>query len=118
MLLLLVSHCLLFAFLQPTTPAQTPATIPTTAQTPAPSLADSPTPTDPKELLDLGRRVNGLTGPDVQPWHLKATFEVFYDDGKSKDKGAFEEWWVSDKRYKLTYQSAGFSQTEYGTAPS
>lgn len=115
MLLLSLSHSLLFVLLQATTPAQPPANVATTVQAPAPSLADSPTPTDPKELLELGRKVNGLTGPEVQPWHLKATFEIFDDDGKSKDKGTFEEWWVSDKQYKLTYQSADFSQTEYGT---
>ncbi len=115
MLLLFFSNCLLFAFLQATTPAQTPSTAPTAAQATAPSLADSPTPTDPKELLELGRKVNGLTGPDVQPWHLKATFEIFDDDSKSKDKGTFEEWWVSDKQYKRSYQSADFSQVEWGT---
>jgi hypothetical protein len=115
MLLLSLSHSLLFAFLQAATPAQPPANAPTTTQAPAPSLASSPTPMDPKEPLDVGRKVNGLTGPDVQPWHLKATFEVFDTDGKSQDKGTIEEWWVSDKQYKRTYQSADFSQTEYGT---
>jgi len=115
MLLLSLSHCLLFAFLQATAPAQPSANVPTAAQAADPSLADSPTPTDPKELLELGRKVNGLTGPDVQPFHLKATFEVFDDEGKSKDQGTFEEWWVSNKQYKRTYQSADFSQTEYGT---
>lgn len=56
MLLLFFSNCLLFAFLQATTPAQTPSTAPTAAQATAPSLADSPTPTDPKELLELGQK--------------------------------------------------------------
>jgi TonB family protein len=110
-----ISHFFLFAFLQVAVPAQPPANVPTGVQAAAPVLADSPTPSDPKELLELGRKVNGLTGPDVQPWHLRATFEVFDDDGKSKDKGTFEEWWVSDKQYKLAYQSASFSQTQYGT---
>jgi TonB family protein len=111
MLLLSLSCSLLFAFLQATTPAQPPANAPTTVQ----ALADSPTPTDPKELLDLGRKVNGLTGPDIQPWHLKATFEIFDDDGKSNDKGTLEEWWISDKQYKVTYSSAQSSQTDFGT---
>jgi hypothetical protein len=115
MLLLLLSHTLLFAFLQAAAPAQTPAAAPAAVQAAPASLADSPTPADPKELLDLGRKVNGLTGPDVQPWHLKASFEIFDDDGKSKDKGTFEEWWVNDKQYKRTYSSAEFSQTDFGT---
>ncbi len=115
MLLLFVSNCLFSAFLQLAAPTQSPATVPPTGQAAAPTLADTPTPSDPKQLLDLGRKVNGLTGPDVQPWHLKATFEIFDEEGKSKDKGTFEEWWVSNKQYKRAYQSAGFSQTQYGT---
>lgn len=107
---------LLIGFLQTATAPQTPANVAAEASVAtASSLSDTPTPTDPKDLIDLGRKVNGLAGPDVQPWHVKATFEVFDDDGKSKDKGTFEEWWVSDKRYKRSYQSAMFSQVEYGT---
>jgi TonB family protein len=105
----------LFGFLQPATSPQTPANTAAVQSAPSATLANSPTPADPKELLDLGRKVNGLVGPDVQPWHLKATFEVFDEDGRSKDKGTFEEWWVSDKQYKRSYQSAAFSQTQYGT---
>ena len=115
MILVLGAH-LLLGFLQAATSSQTPAsTAAATQSAPSATLAHSSTPTDPKELLDLGRKVNGLTGPDVQPWHLKASFEVFDDDGKSKDKGTFEEWWISDKQYKRSYQSAGFTQTQYGT---
>jgi hypothetical protein len=102
--------------LRPSGDAQAPAnSTPPTQPSAATTLANSPTPTDPKELLDLGRKVNGLTGPDVEPWHLKASFETFDDDGKSKDKGTYEEWWVSDKQYKRVYASTDFTQTEYGT---
>jgi hypothetical protein len=116
MLIRSVPARLLLAFLQAASSAQTPARPTPVAQSAAsPSLADSPTPTDPKELLDLARKVNGLSGPDVQPWHLKASFELFDNDGKSKDKGTYEEWWVGDKQYKRVYASTEFSQTEYGT---
>jgi hypothetical protein len=107
---------LLLAFVPTAVSAQTPANPAPVAQSAAsPSLADSPTPTDPKDLLDLARKVNGLSGPDVQPWHLKASFELFDNDGKSKDKRTYEEWWVSEKQCKRVYASAEFSQTEYGT---
>lgn len=116
MLIRSLPACLLLAFLQAASSAPTPASPAPVAQSAAsPSLADSPTPTDPKELLEVGRKVNGLSGPDVQPWHLKASFELFDADGKSKDKGTYEEWWVSEKQYKRVYASTEFSQTEYGT---
>lgn len=65
--------------------------------------------------MESARKLNGLVGADVQPWHLKASYEVFGDDGKSQYKGTYEEWWVSEKQYRRNYQSPPFSQTEYGT---
>jgi len=115
MLVLAVAAPLLLGFIQAATPQAPANPSPSAQSSTVTTLANSPTPTDPKELLELGRKVNGLVGPDVQPWHLKASFETFDDDGKSKDKGTYEEWWVSEKRYKRSYTSTDFSQTEYGT---
>lgn len=98
----------LLGFFQTATSSQSTLNVSPTAQ------SIPPTPTDPKERLELGRKLNGLQGMDA-PWHLKASYEVFDPDGKSKDKGTFEEWWVSEKQYKLAYRSAEFSQEEYGT---
>ncbi len=98
----------LLGFIQTATSPQSAVNVAPTAQ------SIPPTPTDPKERLELGRKLNGLQGVDA-PWHVKASYEVFDADGKSKDKGTFEEWWVSEKQYKLAYHSAEFSQEEYGT---
>jgi len=87
----------------------------TQAVDPILELPNSPTPADPKELLEVGRRVNGLDGADVKPWHLKATYEVFEDDGTSRDKGTLEEWWVSDKQVKITYTAKHLALTQYVT---
>ncbi len=117
MILALGAYLLLGSLQAATSPQTSAGPAPAPQSAPPATLADSPTPTDQKDTVrsELGRKVNGLTGPDVQPWHLKATFEVFDDDGESKDKGTFEEWWVSDKQYKRTYSSAEFSQTDFGT---
>jgi TonB family protein len=107
---------LLIAFLQVANTAQTPnVPAPAPQAVTSTTLANSPTPSDPRELLETGRKVNGLTGPDMQPWHLRASYEVFDDVGKSKYKGNYEEWWVSEKQYKRSYQSPEFTQMEYGT---
>jgi TonB family protein len=98
----------LLGFIQTSTSPQSTTNVAPTAQ------SIPPTPADPKERLELGRKLNGLQGVDT-PWHLKASYEVLDSDGKSKDKGTFEEWWVSEKQYKLAYHSAEFSQEEYGT---
>jgi TonB family protein len=76
---------------------------------------DISTPTDPKERIELGRKVNGLQGAELLPWHLKVSYEVFDTEGKSKDKGTYEEWRKTAKQYKLVYQSPAVALEEYGT---
>ena len=72
-------------------------------------------PTDSKALMLLAAKSNGLTGPDVQPWHLKASFTVLDESGNATDKGTYEEFWANTHKYKIAYTSAAFSQTDYGT---
>jgi TonB family protein len=48
------------------------------------------------------------------PWHLKATYEVLGDDGKSIDTGTYEEWRVSTKQYRIALHSPSISVEEYG----
>jgi TonB family protein len=77
--------------------------------------ADVSTPANPDDRIALGRKVNGLQGTDILPWHLKASYEVFDPDGKSADKGTYEEWRITPRRYKLAFQSPLVSFEEYGT---
>jgi TonB family protein len=54
----------------------------------------------------------------MQPWHLKATYQVFDKKGNSLDQGTLEEFWAGPAKYKRIFASATFSQTEYGTEKS
>ncbi|MGA7830519.1 MAG: energy transducer TonB [Terracidiphilus sp.] len=72
-------------------------------------------PSDPKELMLLAAKTNGLTGDDVKPWHLKASWKLFDEKGSVKDQGTYEEYWAGPEKYKRTFTGASFTQTEYGT---
>lgn len=72
-------------------------------------------PTDPKELLKLVAKTNDLTGDDLKPWHLKATYKVSGWDGKVTNEGTYEEFWVRATKSKRIFISATFTQTEYTT---
>ena len=72
-------------------------------------------PSDPKELMLLAAKTNGLLGDDMKPWHLKASYKYFDENDNSTDQGTYEEYWVSPTKYKLIYTSATGSRTEYGT---
>ena len=95
----LCSICLA-AFAQDAPPAAVPATA---------------LPSDPKELMLLAAKTNGLTGADVQPWHAKATYNLLDEAGNIKEQGSCEEFWVSPTKFKRIFTGASYSQTQYGT---
>ncbi len=78
---------------------------------------------DPQALLSFAASVNGLdaeAGKDVNatsitPWHLKASYETFDDNGSQTGTGVFEEWHISAKQWKRSYMGTRFTQTEYQT---
>jgi TonB family protein len=86
-----------------------PAAVPV-KETPAAAM-----PSDPKELMLLAAKTNGLTGDDVKPWHLKATWKMFDEKGGITDQGIYEEFWASPTKYKRTFTGTAFTQTDYGT---
>lgn len=72
-------------------------------------------PIDPAAILAAAANVNGLSGPALLPWHLRVSYQIFDDKGHSKDSGVYEELWVSDKKYKRSYTSPNFTQTDFAT---
>jgi TonB family protein len=80
------------------------------SQAPSPAMPD-----DPKQLMMLASKVNGLMGEDVKPWHLTATYKLLDEKGNTTDQGTYEEFWVNPTRFKRTYTGTTFTQTDYGT---
>jgi len=84
------------------------------AATPATDVAPA-MPTDPTALMLLVAKSNGLTGSDVQHWHLKASFKLLDAEGNTQQEGTIEEYWADPHKHRLTYTSTGYSQTTYWT---
>ncbi|HEY2858880.1 MAG TPA: energy transducer TonB [Terracidiphilus sp.] len=72
-------------------------------------------PSDPKELLLLAAKSNNLTTDDLKPWHVKATFAAFDDQGKPTDQGTYEEFWAAPNKFKRTYSTSSFTRSEFGS---
>jgi TonB family protein len=84
--------------------------------TATPSTQDTLTmPQDPAAILAASAKVNGLSGASPLPWHLRVSYQIFDDKGHSKDSGLYEEFWVSDKKYKRSYTSPNFTQSDFAT---
>lgn len=85
-------------------PTGTPALQPTVAL-----------PTDPRALALLTAQSNGLTGPGIKPWQLKASYTLLDENGKPKEQGTFDEAWVSPTKVRRSISSAESTQTYYAT---
>lgn len=67
-----------------------------------------PLPKDPEALLALAAQHNGLTGPNLNPWHIKATYQLYDAKGNPTQKGTFEEWWANPHLYKFSFHRANY----------
>jgi len=74
------------------------------------------TPTNPQEQMLAAVRLNNLTGPDVKPWHIKATYRLLDDKGSVADEGVYEELWAGPVKSKRTFTGKSFTQTDYLTS--
>jgi len=65
--------------------------------------------------LSREESLNGLQSTNLLPWHIVVTYDQFDEDGDNVHSGVFEEYWVSPKKYKRSYKSDNFNQTDYAT---
>ncbi|MDE3110954.1 MAG: hypothetical protein KGL02_13565, partial [Acidobacteriota bacterium] len=59
--------------------------------------------------------INGLAAPGLDPWHIRATYQLYDHTGQPEPQGTFEEFWLSPTRFKRTFSSPQFSETELST---
>jgi TonB family protein len=70
-------------------------------------------PIDPAALIELAHQRNGLIGDDVKPWHVHGFYRTYDEKGKLENDGAYEEWWLSPTKFKRSFASPRFTQTDY-----
>jgi TonB family protein len=72
-------------------------------------------PKDPKELMLAAARLNSLTAPGMNPWHIRATYQSIDENGSITDEGTFDEWWANPQQSKRVLAGKSTSETEYTT---
>jgi TonB family protein len=55
---------------------------------------------------------SALDTPNLKPWHLKLSVQLFDDKGKPKDQGTIEEWWSAPGVERREYKTGTYSATE------
>lgn len=63
-------------------------------------------------IFDKGVQLNGLTAKDMQPYHLKATYEI-YEGDPTPEAGTLEVWSTGRDQWKRTYSGKKYSGTEW-----
>ena len=73
-------------------------------------------PDDPQKLLAAAEPFYDFNSPELKPWHLKATYQLYDDKGKATEQGTYEYWWASPQVYRSTWTRAGASRSIWHTA--
>jgi TonB family protein len=81
----------------------------------APGTEPSP-PHDPRALLEAAIPLYDFSSPDLKPWHLKATYQLYDPKGQPTEQGTWEYWWSSPHVHRSTLTRAGEEHTEWSTA--
>ena len=80
--------------------------------------AGPPMPTDPHEIFAAAAPFYDFTSPELKPWHLKATYQLYDEKGKPGEQGTYEYWWASPQVYRSTWTRSGATHTDWHTAGS
>ena len=91
-----------------------PATSVTFDRNPKNAVADSDR-VDLKSWISTVAALNGLESSALRPWHIVIAFDRFDEDGDDVQSGTFEEYWAGPTKFKRSYKSPDFSQTDYAT---
>jgi TonB family protein len=73
-------------------------------------------PKDPREVFAAAAPFYDFISPDLKPWHLKATYQLYDEKGKPGEQGTYEYWWASPKVYRSTWTRPGATHTDWHTA--
>jgi TonB family protein len=106
--------CAALALIVPFLPAQAPSSGPP-AKTKETAAEPSPKFSSWKAFLAEAAQRNSLEVGDLSPWHMRATYKLYDDDGKPADEGVFEEYRASASKFRVSYKSPSYSHVVYGT---
>ncbi|MGH9605546.1 MAG: energy transducer TonB [Terracidiphilus sp.] len=73
-------------------------------------------PKDPQAILADAAPFYNFSDASLKPFHLKATYQLYDENGKPGGQGTYEYWWVSPKVHRSTWMRLGATLTDWYTA--
>ena len=80
-----------------------------------PATLQQPLPKDPRAILEMAAPHYDFTSPDLKPWHLKATYQLYDEKGQPTEQGTFEYWWASPGVSRSTWIRPSATYSEWHT---
>src|SRR5664279_2713589 len=75
--------------------------------------AEADLPKDAHEILAAAAPHYDFSSPEMKPWHLKASYQLYDLKGKPKEQGTWEYWWASPKVHRSSWTRAGAEHTTW-----
>ena len=73
-------------------------------------------PQDPRELFAAAAPLYDFASPDLKPWHLKATYQLYDEKGKPSEQGTYEYWWASPQVHRSNWTRPSATHSDWYTA--
>ena len=91
------------------------ALVPACAQSPSSAPPAQPLPSDPKAILDAAAPFYNFSDAALKPWHFKANYQLYDENGQPTQQGTYEYWWASPSVYQSTFTRPGLVRTDWHT---
>jgi TonB family protein len=84
------------------------------AQTASNSLP--PLPRDPQAMLETAASLYDFDSPDLKPFHLKGSYQLYGPKEILAGRGTYEYWWTAPGVYRSSWTRPGAARTDWHTA--
>jgi TonB family protein len=68
---------------------------------------------DPRALLAAAAPLYDFANPALKPWHLKAAYQIYDQDGNPGEEGTWEYWWASPDLYRNTWTRGALVESQW-----
>jgi TonB family protein len=73
-------------------------------------------PSDPRELLAAAAPFYDFSDAGLKPWHFKASYQLYDEQGNPSEPGTYEYWWASPQVHRSTWTRGNSTHTDWHTA--
>jgi len=72
-----------------------------------------PLPNEPEKVFAIAAPLYDFSSPELKPWHLKLTYQVYGEKGQAKEPGCYEYWWALHDTHRSTWKRGAAEYTEW-----